>query len=566
MNENLTRSDFRLLIVEDSEDDALLLLRELKKGGYRPHWTRVDNPATLDEALAQPWDLAITDHNLPGMDSLEVLHHIQSRQDIPVIVVSGSIGEEVAVETMRRGASDYIMKDNLRRLVPAVARELRESGLRRAHRLAQSALEHLSHHDPLTGLSNRSTFEQTLERVLDEVHASGKASYCAFIDIDHFRLINDTCGHQAGDELLGRVAELLRQHASDGDLLARIGGDEFAWLMADADEQRVLQRLQTLQSEMQAQRFAWNDRALHLALTIGLVPLQGDQALVSEVFTAADLALLHAKEQGRNGIALFSAEDQAIRARRHEMDWATRIDEALDEGRFLIYRQSIRPLGKDTPGRHVEILLRLRERDGSIISPGTFIPAAERYHRMPSIDRWVISRMCEKLAHNECAIEMGPDDLVAINLSGQSLGDDELLPFVRSQFEHHGIPPRRLCFEITETAAISDYQHALAFMKGIKELGCSLALDDFGSGLSSFAYLRNLPVDFLKIDGIFVRNIDHDRMDRTIVEAVHRIAREAGMRTIAEFVERPEILPVLEEIGIDYAQGYAIDEPTSTEH
>ncbi len=549
-----------VLIIEDSEDDTVLLLRQLKKGGYQVEHLRVDCKRTLKKALLQrSWDIIITDHNMPEFDSTAALGVIKKLDiDIPVIIVSGSIGEDVAVEAMKTGAHDYIMKGNLTRLVPAIERELREVAIRHSQRAAEAAIEYLAFHDSLTGLVNRTEFERRLERAISQVQKGKSINALLYLDLDQFKVVNDTCGHSAGDELLKQLSALLHARIRGRDTLARLGGDEFCVLMENCNLKQAMTIADDLHQLVNDFRFIWDNKFFSIGVSIGVVAINESAMTPNELLSAADLACYAAKDQGRNCIRVYKNEDASMRQRRREMDWANRIDIAIENNHFLLYQQLITPLNGEGSSHH-EYLLRLKDKK-RIISPGAFIPAAERYQRMCAIDRWVIDTSFSYLSRdkNNHADEK---HFSSINLSGQSLSDDSLFDFVQTLFSNHELKPKSICFEITETAAIANFRTAIDFINRVKELGCLIALDDFGCGLSSFSYLKSLDIDFLKIDGSFIRNIEKNPIDRAIVEAINNIGHIAGFKTIAEYVETQKIAETLKNIGIDYAQGYAIQKP-----
>ncbi len=550
----------RLLIVEDSEDDALLLVRELRRGGYLPEFRRVQTPEEVRQALDDAgWDLVITDHNMPGFDSDAALRLVKEHNpDLPVIIVSGSIGEEFAVAAMKAGAHDYLMKGNLKRLVPAIDRELRDAETRRARRRAEEEIRHLAFHDPLTGLLNRREFERRLQRALQRGREQGTPCALLYLDLDQFKIINDTSGHVAGDELLRQLALLFQPHIRAEDTLARLGGDEFGILLDRCDTRRAERVAEQIRDAIAGFRFTWKERSFGVGVSIGLVMIGDSYLSMDEALSRADMACYAAKDRGRNRVHVYTEGDREIARRYNDMQWAARIRQGLEEGRFLLYRQAIQPLSeRAVPCRCQEYLLRLRGDDGGIVAPGAFIPAAEHYNLMPQLDRWVTQTVFDRLQRGDG----GDGALHFINLSGNSLSDDSFFPFIRRELEQRRIAPERVCFEITETAAIASLGRAIEFIHEIRALGCRFALDDFGSGLSSFSYLKAIPVDYLKIDGGFVRNMANDPMDRAIVEAINRIGQVAGTLTIAEFVEDDAILGQVRGLGIDYAQGFGIAMP-----
>ena len=420
-------------------------------------------------------------------------------------------------------------------------------------------LSYHASHDILTGLVNRAEFENRVERALKSARARETAYALLYLDLDQFKIVNDSCGHSAGDALLGQLGTLLKSKIRWRDTLARLGGDEFGVLLESCTLDEAMNTAETLRMAIGDYKFVWEERTFRLGVSIGVVPITADNEDVAALLTAADSACAAAKEAGRNRIHSFQENDIDLMRRRREMQWAARINNALEENRFELFRQTIQPLQVEEEGAHYEILLRMRDENGGIISPGLFIEAAERYGITPKIDRWVIRSAFRWLVSE--ADERERLALCSINLSGQSLGDEKFLPFVVDQFQMSGIDATKICFEITETAAIASYSQANRFINALKELGCKFALDDFGTGLSSFGYLKHFPVDFLKIDGSFVKEILHDPIDREMVRSINEIGHLTGKQTIAEFAENEEIITMLRGMGIDYAQGYGVSEP-----
>jgi diguanylate cyclase (GGDEF)-like protein/PAS domain S-box-containing protein len=420
-------------------------------------------------------------------------------------------------------------------------------------------LSYHASHDILTGLVNRREFENRLERALKSAKARETSYALCYLDLDQFKIVNDSCGHSAGDALLGQLGALLKSKIRWRDTLARLGGDEFGVLLESCSLDEAMQTAEALRIAISEYKFVWDERNFRLGVSIGVVPISADNEDVAALLSAADSACAAAKEAGRNRIHSFQENDIDLMRRRREMQWAARINNALEEDRFELFRQTIQPLQTEEEGAHYEILLRMRDENGGIISPGLFIEAAERYGITPSIDRWVIRSAFRWLVSE--ADERERLALCSINLSGQSLGDEKFLPFVTDQFTMSGLDATKICFEITETAAIASYSQANRFINALKELGCKFALDDFGTGLSSFGYLKHFPVDYLKIDGSFVKEILHDPIDREMVRSINEIGHLTGKQTIAEFAENEEIITMLRGMGIDYAQGYGVSEP-----
>jgi diguanylate cyclase (GGDEF)-like protein/PAS domain S-box-containing protein len=422
-------------------------------------------------------------------------------------------------------------------------------------------LSYAASHDILTELVNRTEFEHRLERALKSAKAMETSYAVLYLDLDQFKIVNDACGHSAGDQLLKQIGALLKSKIRWRDTLARLGGDEFGVLLESCTVDEAISNAEGLRETIREFKFQWDERVFRLGVSIGVVPITADNDDVASLLSGADAACAAAKEAGRNRIHCFAENDIELMRRRREMQWAARINNALEEARFELFRQTILPLQDNTEnGAHYELLLRMRDENGNVVSPELFIAAAERYGITPNIDRWVIENAFRWLVSE--ADERERLSLCSINLSGQSLGDDKFLPFVVDQFRRSGLDASKICFEITETAAVASYSQAKRFIQSLKELGCKFALDDFGTGLSSFGYLKHFPVDFLKIDGSFVKEILHDPIDREMVRSINEIGHLTGKRTIAEFAENVEIITMLRGLGVDYAQGYGVSEPS----
>lgn len=424
----------------------------------------------------------------------------------------------------------------------------------------QQQISYQASHDALTGLMNRREFERRLGTALEEAQFKPAVHSMLYLDLDQFKIVNDTCGHNAGDALLQQLAATLQAALRQNDILARLGGDEFGVLLEHCPGEPALRIAETLRLAVASFRFLWLDKTFSVGVSIGLATFGGEGMTVGDVFSIVDGACYVAKDLGRNRIHVYSADDTELAERTGQMNWVGRITQALEQDRMCLYRQAIAPLGDKTgkAERYYEVLLRMRDEDGREISPAAFLPAAERYNLMPAIDFWVIRTAFENYAKS--GGEARGCNL-SINLSGATLGDERLLPYIREQLQYFSVPPTAICFEITETAAIAKLATATVLIRELKQLGCRFALDDFGSGMSSFGYLKNLPIDFIKIDGAFVREVDSDPIDRAMVEAINNIGHVMGIKTIAEFVETEAIVAVLCDLGVDYAQGYYIGRP-----
>lgn len=560
MRENDNTTAFKLLIIDDSADDVFLLIHTLKKGGLNPQYTHIDRQNELSYVLQKegPWDIVITDHNMVGFTSAEALQIVrQFSEDLPVIIVSGEICEELAVGAMHSGAQDYIMKDKLARLIPVINRELKQNETRKAKREAEANYHYLAYHDTLTDLVNRKEFEKRLDLALQEAKSSRDTHVFMFLDLDQFKIINDTCGHIAGDELLVKITQLLKSHIRDRDTLARLGGDEFGILLESCTKNQALQAADEIRQDVSQMRFVWQEKPFDISISIGIVQINEHANDNQELLTCADIACYAAKEKGRNGVTWYSPDDADLHQRRNEMQWAPRIKRAAENDHFVLFLQPMANLQTDL-GPHAEFLVRMDEGDG-LIPPGAFIPAAERYNLMPTIDRWVVNHVFQYL--DKSGLGRQKEGTYFVNLSGSTLSDQSFFDYIKELQVLHQIEPQRICFEITETEAINNLVDAVEFIIDIRQKGFKFALDDFGVGLSSFSYLKTIPVDFLKIDGGFVKNMLNEPIDWGIVDACNKIAHAAGLKTVAEFVEDEATLEELKKMGVNFGQGYCIAKP-----
>jgi diguanylate cyclase (GGDEF)-like protein/PAS domain S-box-containing protein len=422
-------------------------------------------------------------------------------------------------------------------------------------------LSYQASHDALTGLINRHEFEIRLSLALKSATRFRRQHSLLYLDLDQFKVVNDTCGHAAGDDLMRKIGALLHGRLSEGALLARLGGDEFGVLLENCPLERATPVAEELRQAINDFRFSWMGMPFTVGASIGVVCIGEGAFSLEEVLRAADAACYMAKEKGRNRVNVYRADDTEVSSRQGEMEWVARIRRALDEGRLRLYSQQIVSLQPVKQQPHCEILLRMLDEQGQLVPPAQFIPAAEKYGLMPALDRWVVKNAFESyasLAAKNSGLQL---HTCSINLSGKSISDDSFLDFLRAQAEATGVPFNAFCFEVTETAAVENLSTAVNFIEQLRGLGCKFSLDDFGAGMSSFGYLKHLPVDYLKIDGGFVKDMLEDPIDRAMVEAINDIGHVMGKKTIAEFVESTQIVDALRLIGVDYAQGFAVAKP-----
>lgn len=421
------------------------------------------------------------------------------------------------------------------------------------------SLAYLATHDPLTGIYNRRHFENELKDALGEVCKISGALTLMYLDLEQFKAVNDTCGHKAGDILLKDIAQKLDSRLSGRGILGRMGGDEFSVLLVGDNATLALEIAKDLREVIHLHRFIWESRLFSIGVSVGVVNWQADISSPEQILSMADSACYFAKELGSNQIHVFSREDEHMQRYEMELNWLSHINKALDSSNFVLFFQTYRSLKSVEQGYHYEILVRMKAQDGNINLPGSFLPAAERYKLIAKIDRWVINSYFEWLSSNPEHLDKL--ECCNINLSGQSLSDVELLMFIRDAFQKYQIPHQKICFEITESMAIVKLDDTLRFMDTFRKLGCQFALDDFGVGFSSYEYLKKLPVDMVKIDGSFVKNMLNDQIDRAMVSSMRDVAHAMGMQTVAEYVENSDIMVELGKIGVDYAQGYGVAKP-----
>jgi diguanylate cyclase (GGDEF)-like protein len=430
--------------------------------------------------------------------------------------------------------------------------------------MAQQLLWQASH-DALTGLVNRREFERRLTELIDTARGQGREHALLFMDLDNFKAVNDTCGHTAGDELLRQLTALMLSRMRGSDTLARLGGDEFGALLESCPFDQALRIANALRETVREFRFVREDKTFSVGVSIGLVPINAESGNLNRVLSLADACCYEAKNKGRDRVQVYHPQAADADGKEDELQVISQISQAFELGRFRLYRQAIVPLAQPDKPPSYEVLARMVDKAGNVVPPSAFMVAAERYNLLTSIERWVISSLIEYL-HSQWTSGAIPRDpaqrgYYAVNLSGASINDTSVPEFLRNLLRRYQLPPGLLCFEITETTAISNLTAAAALMREFKGLGCRFALDDFGTGMSSFAYLKHLPVDVLKIAGVFIRDMATDKMDYAMVDAINRIAHILGMQTVAEEVHDAETLEKVKALKIDYAQGYYIAAP-----
>jgi len=420
-------------------------------------------------------------------------------------------------------------------------------------------LSYQASHDMLTGLYNRRMFEEQLDTILVSVGVENRHHALCYLDLDQFKIVNDTCGHVAGDELLRQLGDLLKDCIREGDVLARLGGDEFGLLLENCSLEKAVQVAENIRLSVKAFRFAWQDRSFEIGASIGVVEINAENMDLVTLLASADMACYAAKDRGRNRVHVYEPSDAMLAERHGQMHWASRITKALEEQRLVLFEQPVVSIkGDKLHTGHSEILLRMRDEEGVMVRPDAFIPAAERYNLMPTVDRWVVRQVFEHIA---VISRDTPEKIVAINLSGTSLADEGMLQYILEMANRYQTNLGKICFEVTETAAISNLAKATQFIKALKARGCRFSLDDFGSGLSSFTYLKTLPVDYIKIDGSFVVDMINEPIDRAMVDAIVHVGHVMQVEVIAEWVENEETLVMLKNMGVDFSQGYHLGVP-----
>jgi diguanylate cyclase (GGDEF)-like protein/PAS domain S-box-containing protein len=483
-----------------------------------------------------------------------------TRSDFPLFFDAVHIVNRQGAKISIEGSVAQILEPNKDSLGQVVAfRDITDI------RRMTETISYQASHDALTGLSNRDEFLAGLEAELETTVHRKTQSGLVYFDIDRFRVLNDLCGHLAGDELLRQISADIHSAFTEEPCIGRLGGDEFGILLRGAKIEEAVSIAGKIREKIE-RTFLWQKNSFKVSASFGIVSIDRNTKDLYEVLAAADDACFIAKEEGGNRIKVYETADHRFLKRRGEMQWISRLTTAIEQNMFTLFSQPIRPLQSDRGLQDkIEILLRLRENDGSLVPPSDFIPAAEKYNFMPAIDRWVI-RECVEWCRGRNDSGSPSDAMICINLSGASIADETLSEYITGLFRRYNVPPELFCFEITETAAIENLTRAITFIRSLKKVGSTFALDDFGNGFSSFSYLKSLPVDYLKIDGSYVKGIVESGVDCALVEAVNHIGHVMGMKTIAEFVQSPEILERLVTMGVDYGQGYTIAPPAPLDY
>ena len=552
----LRESEARLrCAVEDAPYPIMIYADDGKVIRLNKMWTQLSGYAEDEITTLEDWTRrAFPERTDEVLESLRQVHVKPQRlKDEKIVVNTKTGGQRIWIFSV----SPLGETPGGERLAITMAADVTE-----AEQLSEQ-LQYQATHDALTGLVNRREFEVRLERVLETTRSHATEHALCYLDLDQFKIINDTCGHMAGDELLRQLSTELGIKVRKRDTLARLGGDEFGILLEHCSVEQAQRVAEVILATVSDFHFVWEEASYRIGVSIGVVPITGASGDISSVMRSADIACYAAKDEGRNRVHLYREDDLDLTERHREIQWVPKITQALDEDRFHLLWQPIKSLNEHPDpaddGHHYELLLRMRDRDGQTILPSAFLPAAERYGLSASLDRWVISKALSWLGRHPSSVDQL--HLCSINLCAQSLSDKEFLGFVTHAFRHSHIPPDKICFEINETAAIAHMTVADRFIRELKSLGCRFALDDFGNSLSSLAYLKRLPVDYLKIDGVFLKEIETDPVDLAMVKSINQIGQVMGKKTIAEAVESPSVLNLLRQIGVDYAQGFELGRP-----
>ena len=548
----------RLLLVEDNPDDAELILRTLRKGGYNLDSLRVDNEQDLRSALENStWDIVLSDYSLPGFSGLAALNVLKELNlDIPFMIISGTIGEDVAVEAMRLGAHDYLMKNNLIRLVPAIQRELHDANERYARRIAEQTLRHQAYHDVLTGLPNRWLLRDRMEQALAYVRKKDLQMGVLFLDLDRFKNLNDTLGHLVGDHLLRAVADRLKKVLSAWDTVARLGGDDFVLLLPDIRETSMLEEKARELLALFETPFELSGKSIYLDISIGIAAYPDNGQDSDTLLKNAEATMYYAKEQGGKNYQFCSGDIQTATVDRFTIESELRI--AIKNSELLLHYQPQFSLDNDSI-TGVEVLVRWEHPERGMTPPDKFIPIAEDTGLIIPLGEWVLQKAVEDITHmREAGISL---KRVAVNLSARQLYHHETQDTLRKLFATGNFGDELLEVEITESGIMQNPELAAENLIAMKSMGVGVAIDDFGTGYSSLAYLKRFPIDVLKIDRAFVRDITLNSDDASIVKAILALAKALNLHVIAEGIETREQYDYLKELGCDEGQGYMYARP-----
>jgi len=557
------RISLTLLMVEDNPDDAELILRAIRRGGYDVDYTRVDNAHDLSQQLrTSDWDLVLSDYAMPNFNGLAALKIVKEHnRNMPFIIVSGTIGEEVAVEAMRKGAHDYLMKDNLARLVPAIRRELTDADERRARRIAEQTLRHQAYHDLLTGLPNRWLLRDRMEQAFAYAHREDHSLAVMFLDLDRFKNLNDTMGHVAGDHLLRSVAERLKSAMTPWDTIARLGGDDFVLLIPDIENQDGARTVADKLLKLFQSPFLLSGQNVYVDASIGIAMYPENGSDADNLLKNAEAAMYYAKEQGRNNFQFCSSKIQEATATRFVIE--NKLREAIKQSELVLYYQPQFSLRNNHVVTGMEALVRWKHPVHGLVPPDKFITVAEETGLILSMGDWVFRQALQDLrSWREQGLKVRR---LAINLSARQLFHAQTLDILEESLSEDPEAAKVLELEITESGVMQDPEQAVRTLNAFKDLGVSVAIDDFGTGYSSLSYLKRFPIDVLKVDRSFVRDITIDDDDATIVRTILAMAQSLNLKVIAEGVESEEQLKLLAALGCSEGQGYYYARPMSAE-
>ena len=548
------RSDRRLLLQYEMDDDEISLLEKIKQvseQGYRAN----NNAANILLSRSSEKEIKSTQREAL-LSRQKVLNHLDELVEMQNQNAQYALDTHIRVNQETR---NLIIAISVLALILGIGISI--FVIRETNR-KNNEIHFQAHHDTLTNLPNRKEFEYQLKLAIKTAQEKNIEHALCYLDLDQFKIINDTCGHNAGDKLLTNISKLIQGKIRHHDTIGRLGGDEFGILLKSCSLEKALEISEGLVNLVRNYKFNWDDRIFQIGISIGLVHINKDSKDSTRLMSEADIACYAAKDMGRNRVHVHELNDERVKKIHQELSWVADIETSLKDQRFNLYIQAISPVDIKNTNKMFEVLLRLKDDNGNIISPGKYIPAAERFNLMHAVDVWVVQKVIKKI---EAMSQSGQAEVPRffINLSANSITDQSFCNYVLDLLNKHDIPKHSICFEITETAAIKNMDQAISFISQLKKAHCLFALDDFGSGMSSFTYLKNLPVDYLKIDGSIVNKMDKNKADQAMVAAINQIGQVMNIKTIAEHVENKAILSGLNEIGVTYAQGYYIGRPFS---